>query len=119
MNSQRGMSLSVQVALLFPLAMLTLLGALQWSLVLWAEAEAAAAAQDAARAAALWGGSERAGHEVGEQATANGAFTAVVIAVERGERWTTATVTGSAVQVLPFVDVKISQVVTVPTQRLG
>ena len=43
------MSGSVQVTLLLPLAMLVLLAALQWSLLLWAESTAMAAAQDSAR----------------------------------------------------------------------
>jgi len=54
-RDQRGLSGSVQVTLLLPLAMLVLLAALQWSLLLWAESTAMAAAQDSARAAAVLG----------------------------------------------------------------
>ena len=61
-RDQRGLSGSVQVTLLLPLAMLVLLAALQWSLLLWAESTAMAAAQDSARAAAVLGGSVEDGH---------------------------------------------------------
>lgn len=47
-RDQRGLSGSVQLTLLFPLAVLVLLATLQWSLLLWAEAVARAAAQDSA-----------------------------------------------------------------------
>ena len=50
---QRGLSGSVQVTLLLPLAILVLLAALQWALLLWAESTAMAVAQDSARAAAV------------------------------------------------------------------
>ena len=49
-RDQRGMSGSVQVTLLLPLAMLVLLAALQWSLLVWAESTALAAAPDSATA---------------------------------------------------------------------
>ena len=72
-RKQRGMSGSVQVTLLLPLAMLVLLAALQWSLLLWAESTAMAAAQDSARAAAVLGGSVEDGREAGKNAvTPNG-----------------------------------------------
>ena len=48
-RDQRGLSGSVQVTLLLPLAMLVLLATLQWSLLLWAESTAMAAAQDSGR----------------------------------------------------------------------
>ena len=67
------MSGSVQVTLLLPLAMLVLLAALQWSLLLWAESTAMAAAQDSARAAAVLGGSAEDGREAGRRALFNSA----------------------------------------------
>ena len=52
-HADRGLSGSVQLAVLLPFALGIFLLLLQWSLVTWAEATALAAAQEAARTAGL------------------------------------------------------------------
>ena len=98
--AERGLSGSVQLALLLPFALGIFLLLLQWSLVTWAEATALAAAQETARAAAVIDGSEQEGRSAGSKAAGNGSLTGVTVAVDRGPERTTATVTGNAVVVL-------------------
>ena len=50
-DDERGLSTSVQAALLFPFALGLFLALLQWGLVAWAESSALAAAQQTAVAA--------------------------------------------------------------------
>ncbi|MDO5093477.1 MAG: TadE/TadG family type IV pilus assembly protein [Propionibacteriaceae bacterium] len=117
-GGQRGMTGSVQMALLFPLALLVLLATLQWSLLLWAEAVALAAAQDAARTAGVFGGSSDDGRREGQRAASGGALADVQVAVTREPRWTTATVEGRAVQLIPLVNATVRQTAQVPTERV-
>ena len=107
-RDQRGMSGSVQVTLLLPLAMLVLLAALQWSLLLWAESTAMAAAQDSAED----------GREAGRRALFNSALGDATVKVDRAAAFTTAVVEGTAIRVLPMVDVTVHQVARVPTERI-
>lgn len=116
-RKQRGMSGSVQVTLLLPLAMLVLLAALQWSLLLWAESTAMAAAQDSARAAAVLGGSVEDGREAGKRAIFNSSLSGFTVRVDRAPTFTTAVVEGTAIRVLPMVDVTVHQEARVPTER--
>ena len=116
-RKQRGMSGSVQVTLLLPLAMLVLLAALQWSLLLWAESTAMAAAQDSARAAAVLGGSVEDGREAGKRAIFNSSLSGVTVRVDRAPTFTTAVVEGTAIRVLPMVEVTVHQEARVPTER--
>ena len=111
------MSGSVQVTLLLPLAMLVLLAALQWSLLSWAESTAMAAAQDSARAAAVLGSVED-GREAGRRALFNSALGDATVKVDRAAAFTTAVVEGTAIRVLPMVDVTVHQVARVPTERI-
>ena len=117
-RDQRGLSGSVQVTLLLPLAMLVLLATLQWSLLLWAESTAMAAAQDSARAAAVLGGSAEDGREAGRRALFNSALGDATVKVDRAATFTTAVVEGTAIRVLPMVDVTVHQVARVPTERI-
>ena len=114
---QRGLSGSVQVTLLLPLAMLVLLAALQWSLLLWAESTAMAAAQDSARAAAVLGGSIEDGREAGRRAIFNTAISDVTVKVDRASTLTIAVVEGAAIRVLPLVNVTVRQEARIPTER--
>ncbi|WP_165444673.1 TadE/TadG family type IV pilus assembly protein [[Pseudopropionibacterium] massiliense] len=111
------MSGSVQVTLLLPLAILVLLATLQWSLLLWAESTAMAAAQDSARAAAVLGGSGEDGREAGRRALANSALGDADVRVDRAATFTTSVVEGTAIRVLPMVDVTVHQEARVPTER--
>ena len=114
---QRGLSGSVQVTLLLPLAMLVLLAALQWALLLWAESTAMAAAQDSARAAAVLGGSVEDGREAGKRAIFNTAISDVTVSVDRASTFTIAVVEGTAIRVLPMVSVTVRQEARIPTER--
>ena len=116
-RDQRGLSGSVQVTLLLPLAMLVLLAALQWSLLLWAESTAMAAAQDSARAAAVLGGSIEDGREAGKRAIFNTAISDVTVTVDRAPMFTIAVVEGTAIRVLPMVNVTVRQEASIPTER--
>lgn len=116
-RDQRGLSGSVQVTLLLPLAMLVLLAALQWSLLLWAESTAMAAAQDSARAAAVLGGSAEDGREAGRRAIFNTAISDVTVKVDRASTLTIAVVEGAAIRVLPLVNVTVRQEARIPTER--
>ena len=115
-HADRGLSGSVQLAVLLPFALGIFLLLLQWSLVTWAEATALAAAQEAARTAAVHDGSEADGRASGAEAAGNGALTRVRVVVDRGPRQTTATVTGTAVVVLwPRA---VSQTASAATERV-
>lgn len=116
-RDQRGMSGSVQVTLLLPLAILVLLAALQWALLLWAESTAMAAAQDSARAAAVLGGSVADGREAGKRAIFNTAISDVTVTVDRAPTFTIAVVEGTAIRVLPMVNVTVRQEARIPTER--
>ncbi|BCR81055.1 hypothetical protein SK1NUM_14980 [Arachnia rubra] len=116
-NDQRGLTGSVQVALLLPLAVLVLLATLQWALLLWAESTAMAAAQDSARAAAALGASEADGQAAGERAVSNSGIGNVTIAVSRTTGFSNAVVRGAAIRVLPLVDVTVRQEAMVPVER--
>ena len=105
------MSGSVQVTLLLPLAMLVLLAALQWSLLLWAESTAMGAA-------AVLGGSAEDGREAGRRALFNSALGDATVKVDRAAAFTTAVVEGTAIRVLPMVDVTVHQAARVPTERI-
>lgn len=117
-REERGLSGSVQVTLLLPLAMLVLLAALQWSLLLWAESTAMAAAQDSARAAAVLRGSVEDGREAGRRALLNSSLSDATVRVDRAATFTTAVVEGTAIRVLPVVDVAVRQEARVPTERI-
>ena len=101
-----------------PLAVLGLLGGLQWALLLWAESTAMAAAQDSARAAAVLGGSAEDGREAGRRALFNSALGDATVKVDRAAAFTTAVVEGTAIRVLPMVDVAVRQEPTMPTERI-
>ncbi|HMQ65964.1 MAG TPA: pilus assembly protein [Arachnia sp.] len=115
-HADRGLSGSVQLAVLLPFAIGIFLLLLQWSLVTWAEATALAAAQESARAAAAYDGSEAVGAASGAGVAGNGSLTGVKVIVDRGPRQTTATVTGTAVVVLwPRA---VSQTASAATERV-
>lgn len=117
-KDERGLSSGVQVTLLFPVAFSVLLLALQWAFVSWADATALAAAQDGARVAAAHRGDAASGNSAAALAADNGALEAVTVAVERGSRSTTVTVSGRAVSVVPGWAPMVTKIATHPTQRL-
>ncbi len=108
---ERGLSSSVQVALLLPVAFTVLLGLLQWSFLLWAEAEARGIASNTAWDAASIGGRyEKAGNTA--------ALRDVSVDVERGEQVTVAIVSGHALRLLPGIDLTVRQRAEVPSERV-
>lgn len=116
MRNERGMSGSVQVSLLLPVALGIFLLLLQWSLVAWADATALAAAQQGAASAAALGGDRLEGQAEAAAVAGNGALSGVTVRVERGSRQTRATVSGRAVSLIwPR---EVSQTVVVTTERL-
>ena len=116
-NDQRGLTGSVQVALLLPLSGMVLLATLPWGILLRAESTAMAAAQDSARAAAALGASEADGQAAGERAVSNSGIGNVTIAVSRTTGFSNAVVRGAAIRVLPLVDVTVRQEAMVPVER--
>ena len=113
---ERGLSNSVQVAILLPLTLGIFLGLLQWSLNAWATATALASAQQAATVASAIGSSAEAGREAAADVHSNGSLSEVEVAVTRGARETTATVSGRPPTVLwPSV---VTRTAVVATERL-
>lgn len=110
--AERGLSNGVQAALLLPLAFSVLLGLLQWSLLLWAEAGARGAAGDIAWDAASLGAR-------GTRRVSVDGLTSPEVDVRQDGTHTVVTVSGEAIRVVPFVDVSVAQKVRVPTERLG
>lgn len=115
-TNERGLSNSVQTALLFPVGLGLLLALLQWALITWADATAMAAAHEGAIVAASLGATAGDGQSAAIRAADSGALTQVTASVERGSRQTSATVTGNAVVVL--WPQKVSHTMMVTTERL-
>lgn len=117
-HDERGMSNSVQTALLFPLVLSVLWLAMQWAMLSWAHATAQAAAQDAARSAAAHGSSAAHGQQQALRAAESGALDTISVTVTRGTTFTTATVTGRALQVIPGFPTEYTVTATAPTQTI-
>lgn len=101
---QRGLSGSVQTALLLPLALGSLLGTLQWGMVAWADATAVAAVDQTLHTAAARGGDLSRAREAGLEAT-RGALSDASVKVWRSGSVVEAMVTGTANFVLVPVTV--------------
>lgn len=112
------MSSSVQTTLLFPLVFAMFLATLQWAMIAWADATALAAAQDGARIAAAMHSNAAAGQAEAASAADNGSLTAVAATINRGPNNTTATVTGTALSVIPGYTPTITKTAQAPTERL-
>ena len=108
----------MQVTLLLPFVLGRFRLALQWAMLTWAETTAQAAAQDGARAAAMFGGTAGEGRAVALSASDNGSLDDVAADVARGTATTTATVTGRALGVIPLFPVDVEATATAPTERL-
>ncbi|MDO5677389.1 MAG: TadE/TadG family type IV pilus assembly protein [Propionibacteriaceae bacterium] len=113
---ERGLSNSVQAAVLFPLGLAIFLGLVQWALVAWAESTAVAAAQQGAAVAARFEASGADGQAAALSAAGNGSLESVTVQVSRGASQTTATVSGRCVVVL--WPMEISKTVVVSTERV-
>ena len=116
MSDQRGMSESVQLAVLLPLLIGIFLLLLQWALISWAQSTATSAAQESAAAAALHGARAADGLAVGERALSNGSLSRASVRVEKGATITRSVVRGRAVAVLfPY---EVVAEATSPTERV-
>lgn len=117
-RDERGMSSSVQLSLLFPMIIGLFLLTLQWAMYAWGEATAKAAAEDAARTAAVYGSSAAAGQAVALAAANNDSLADVTAQVQRGATTTTARVKGKALAVVPLFPTAIHATASVPTERI-
>lgn len=118
MKSERGLSNSVQLTVLFPLAFLIFLTVVQWALVTWANSSALAAAQDGAAVASALDGSADAGREAAQLAADNGSMGSFTVEIRRDARHTVVTVRGVAHTLLPDLLGAVEKTVTRPTERL-
>ena len=118
MRDERGLSGSVQVTLLLPLVFGIFMLTLQWAMTFWAQTTAHAAAEDAARAAAAYGGTEDDGLQAASEGTGNGSLQDVSATVHRRATTTSAAVSGRALTVVPFFPTQIHAEATAPTERI-
>ncbi|WP_296138513.1 TadE/TadG family type IV pilus assembly protein [uncultured Tessaracoccus sp.] len=102
-DDERGLSGSVQVTLLLPLVFGLFLLALHWAMLTWAETTALAAAQDAARVAALPDVPDADGEQAALQAADNGSLQSPSVHVHRTPDEVRAVVRGRALGVVPFL----------------
>ncbi|GAB3821940.1 hypothetical protein GCM10028820_31570 [Tessaracoccus terricola] len=112
------MSNSVQMTLMFPLVLGVLLTTLQWAMISWANATALAAAQDGARTAAAQYATTEAGRTTAAAASNNGSLTNITITINRSPTQTTATVTGTALSIIPGYRPTITKTAQSPTERI-
>lgn len=118
MSRQRGLSNGVQFALIFPGVLALFFLGLQWSMHAWASSIALASAQDGARAAAAFDGSEAAGLDAAAQAIKGDVLQDPQVQVERNPTTTTVTVTGTALSFFGLDIFGVEKMVSVPTERL-
>ncbi len=115
-RDQRGLSGSVQTALLLPLVVGLFLAALQWGMIHWAEATALSAAQEAAVSAAR--GTQAQGVASAQQLAGNGSLSSVSIDVSRGTTTAVSVVSGEALRIVPLIDVTVEKSATVTVERV-
>jgi hypothetical protein len=117
-HDERGLSESVQFALVWPVLMLVTLGILQAGIWLHARNVAhrvVVAAVDTARGSA---GSVDAAHELGVDLARAGGLEDVALEVSRGPRSVTATVTGEAPVLVDLGLGRVQETVTAPLERV-
>ena len=112
------MSNTIQLTLLFPLIFAVLLLTLQWAMISWADATALAAAQDAARITAAHNSTTTAGNTAAVNAADNGSLTDIHITINRGATATTASITATALTVIPGFHHSVTKTAQAPTQRI-
>lgn len=112
------MSNTIQMTLIFPLAFTVLLATLQWAMIAWADATALAAAQDAARISAAHNSTITAGTTAAHAAADNGSLTNIHTTINQGGTTTTATVTGTALSVIPGYHHTVTKTAHAPTQHI-
>lgn len=115
-SDQRGLSGSVQTALLLPVVLGLFLAALQWGMIHWAEATALAAAQEGAASAAR--GTQAQGIDSALHLAGNGSLSGLAVDVSRGPTQAVATVRGEAARIVPLVDVTVNKSATVAVERV-
>ena len=107
------------MAIIFPATLVIVFGIVQFGIWYHANDIAQAAAQQAVRSASAYGGTQaegtrEAGHVLAEDA--NGLITHTHVTCNRNPDTATVTVTGNALQVIPFIPLPVKATATSPVE---
>ena len=117
-RDERGLSESVQLAVVWPVLLLVTLGVIQAGIWLHARDVAGRATSAAVDAARGTGGSTDEGRRVGTELARAGGLRDVVVEVRRGDTAVTATLTAEAPLILDLGLARISESAAAPRERL-
>jgi Flp pilus assembly protein TadG len=107
------------MAIIFPITLLIVLGIIQFGIWYHANDIARAAAQEAVRSASAYRATQAEGTQAANQVladNANGLITHTRVACDRDPSVATATVTGYALQVVPFISLPVKATATAPVE---
>lgn len=110
---------ALEMVVIFPVTLLIVFGIIQFGIWYHANDIAQAAAQQAVRAASAYNGTQAEGtKEAGQVLTenANGLIIHTQVACSRGPAEATVTVTGDALQVIPFIPLPVKATATAPVE---
>lgn len=110
---------TLEMVIIFPVTLLIVFGIVQFGIWYHANDIAQAAAQQAVRSASAYGGTQADGtREAGQVLTenANGLIIHTRVACSRNPNTATVTVTGSALQVIPFIPLPVKATATAPVE---
>ena len=112
-------SSALEMAVIFPVTIFIVFGIVQFGIWYHANDIAQAAAQQAVRSASAYGatqtdGSTEAGKVLNENA--HGLIIHTQITCSRGAQTATVTVTGEAIQVIPFIPLPVKAIATAPVE---
>lgn len=107
------------MAIIFPVTLVIVFGIIQFGIWYHANDIAQAAAQQAVRSASAYGGTQadgtrEAGHVLAENA--NGLIIHTQVACNRNPDTATVTVTGDALQVIPFIPLPVKAAASAPVE---
>jgi Flp pilus assembly protein TadG len=117
-DDERGSS-AVEMAIIFPVTIFFIFGIIQFGLWYHAAAIARSAAQEGARAASAYQATTAAGSAGAEQVlqhNAGGLITHVRVVPDRDTEVATVTVSGQALQVIPFIPLGVHASATAPVE---
>lgn len=117
-RTQRGLSTSVQAALILPAIFSLLLLGLQWALYSWASSTALGAAQEGARSAAAYQATIQDGLHTANAAINRQALLEAQVSGKRTGSTVTVVVTGRSLSVLPYLSAAITKSVQLPVERI-
>ena len=118
LRDERGLSESIQLAVVWPVLLLVTLGVVQAGIWLHARDVAGRATSAAVDAARGTGGSTEEGRRVGTDLARAGGLLDVVIEVQRGETAVTATLTAEAPLILDLGLAQIHESAAAPRERV-